>query len=164
MAGDQTNQSQGLTSRREALRKGVVIGGMALWVTPLVQTIGMTGAFAQTTSGAGGSSGGSTGGSTGGTTGGGTTAGGTTPNASTGSSPSEPHFDPNAGEVESSSQTASAPSSGGSQGTLARTGVDAEHVGEVGLAATALGVALTAISRIKESPSEDPNFDAEGYE
>lgn len=37
-------------SRRDALRKGAVAGGVVLWVTPLVQSVGMSPASAQTTS------------------------------------------------------------------------------------------------------------------
>ena len=37
-------------TRREALKRGAVIGGTVLWVTPVVQTLGMSRAFAQTPS------------------------------------------------------------------------------------------------------------------
>ena len=37
-------------TRREALKRGAVIGGTVLWVTPIVQTLGMGRAFAQTPS------------------------------------------------------------------------------------------------------------------
>lgn len=40
-------------SRREALQKGAMVGGTVLWVTPLVQSVGMSPAAAQTTSSAG---------------------------------------------------------------------------------------------------------------
>jgi hypothetical protein len=41
--------SQGI-SRRDLLRKGAVLGGAVVWVTPVVQTLGMGRAFAQTAS------------------------------------------------------------------------------------------------------------------
>jgi len=37
-------------SRREILKRGAVVGGAVLWVTPVVQTLGMGQAFAQTPS------------------------------------------------------------------------------------------------------------------
>ncbi len=41
--------SQGLT-RREMIRKGALLGGTVMWVTPIVQTVGMSRALAQTPS------------------------------------------------------------------------------------------------------------------
>lgn len=41
--------SQGI-SRRDLLRRGVVLGGAVMWTTPVVQTLGMGRAFAQTAS------------------------------------------------------------------------------------------------------------------
>ena len=45
--------SQGIT-RRDLLKKGAVlggvVGGVVVWVTPIVQSVGMDRAFAQTTS------------------------------------------------------------------------------------------------------------------
>ena len=43
------NQGEGI-SRRDLLRKGAVLGGAVVWVTPVVQTLGMGRAFAQTAS------------------------------------------------------------------------------------------------------------------
>ncbi len=37
-------------SRREALKRGAVFGGALVWATPVIQTVGMTPAFAQNTS------------------------------------------------------------------------------------------------------------------
>ena len=53
MGQDADAASTGVTAaggftRREALRRGAIFGGTALWVTPLVQTIGMSEALAQT--------------------------------------------------------------------------------------------------------------------
>ena len=42
-------QGQGIT-RRDLLRKGAVLGGAVVWTTPVVQTLGMGRAFAQTAS------------------------------------------------------------------------------------------------------------------
>lgn len=36
-------------SRREALRRGAIVGGAVVWASPVVQTIGMQKAYAQTT-------------------------------------------------------------------------------------------------------------------
>jgi hypothetical protein len=48
--GDHEIHEEGLT-RREALKRGAVFGGVALaWTTPLVQVVGMSPALAQTTS------------------------------------------------------------------------------------------------------------------
>ncbi len=41
--------SEGIT-RRDLLKKGAVLGGAVVWVTPIVQSVGMGRAFAQTTS------------------------------------------------------------------------------------------------------------------
>lgn len=41
--------SQGIT-RRDLLRRGAVLGGAVVWTTPMVQTLGMGRAFAQTAS------------------------------------------------------------------------------------------------------------------
>lgn len=41
--------SQGIT-RRDLLRRGAVLGGAVMWTTPVVQTLGMGRAFAQTAS------------------------------------------------------------------------------------------------------------------
>lgn len=41
--------SQGIT-RRDLLKKGAVLGGAVVWVTPIVQSVGMGRAFAQVTS------------------------------------------------------------------------------------------------------------------
>ena len=49
--GEET--SQGIT-RRDLLRRGAVLGGAVVWTTPVVQTLGMGRAFAQTTSPTGG--------------------------------------------------------------------------------------------------------------
>lgn len=46
-------QSQGIT-RRDLLRRGAVLGGAVVWTTPVVQTLGMGRAFAQTASPTGG--------------------------------------------------------------------------------------------------------------
>ena len=43
------NKGEGI-SRRDLLRKGAVLGGAVVWVTPVVQTLGMGRAFAQTAS------------------------------------------------------------------------------------------------------------------
>ena len=43
------SESQGVT-RRDLLRRGAVLGGAVVWMTPVVQTIGMSRAFAQTAS------------------------------------------------------------------------------------------------------------------
>ncbi|HVR79022.1 MAG TPA: hypothetical protein VMS99_11615 [Acidimicrobiia bacterium] len=45
--GEET--SQGI-SRRDLLRRGAVLGGAVMWTTPVVQTLGMGRAFAQTAS------------------------------------------------------------------------------------------------------------------
>jgi hypothetical protein len=45
--------SQGIT-RRDLLRRGAVLGGAVVWTTPVVQTLGMGRAFAQTASPEGG--------------------------------------------------------------------------------------------------------------
>ncbi len=45
--GEETNQ--GIT-RRDLLRRGAVLGGAVVWTTPVVQTLGMGRAFAQTAS------------------------------------------------------------------------------------------------------------------
>lgn len=42
-------ESQGIT-RRDLLRRGAVLGGAVVWSTPVVQTLGMGRAFAQTAS------------------------------------------------------------------------------------------------------------------
>lgn len=47
------NIEQGI-SRRELLRRGAVLGGAVVWTTPVVQTLGMGRAFAQTASPEGG--------------------------------------------------------------------------------------------------------------
>ena len=44
------NDSPKQLTRREALKRGAVIGGTVLWVTPVVQTLGMGRAYAQTPS------------------------------------------------------------------------------------------------------------------
>lgn len=46
-------ESQGIT-RRDLLRRGAVLGGAVVWTTPVVQTLGMGRAFAQTASPEGG--------------------------------------------------------------------------------------------------------------
>ncbi|HJQ91899.1 MAG TPA: hypothetical protein VJ950_09340 [Acidimicrobiia bacterium] len=46
--GDQ-GMDQGIT-RRDLLRRGAVLGGAVIWATPVVQTLGMGRAFAQTAS------------------------------------------------------------------------------------------------------------------
>ena len=46
--------SAGGLSRREAIKKGAIVGGTVLWVTPLVQSVGMSPASAQTPSPGGG--------------------------------------------------------------------------------------------------------------
>ena len=43
------NVEQGIT-RRELIRRGAALGGAVVWVTPVVQTMGMGRAFAQTAS------------------------------------------------------------------------------------------------------------------
>lgn len=45
--------NQGVT-RRDLLRRGAVLGGAVVWMTPVVQTLGMGRAFAQTASPVGG--------------------------------------------------------------------------------------------------------------
>ena len=45
--GEET--SQGI-SRRDLLRRGAALGGAVVWMTPVVQTLGMGRAFAQTAS------------------------------------------------------------------------------------------------------------------
>lgn len=47
MAGDEGPAG---ISRREALRRGALVGGAVLWVTPVVQSVGMSPAAGQTTS------------------------------------------------------------------------------------------------------------------
>jgi hypothetical protein len=47
IVGEEVNQ--GLT-RRDLLRRGAVLGGAVIWTTPVVQTLGMGRAFAQTAS------------------------------------------------------------------------------------------------------------------
>ena len=42
--------SESTLSRREFLKRGAVVGGAAVWMTPVVQTVGMSSAFAQATS------------------------------------------------------------------------------------------------------------------
>jgi len=49
--GEEVNQ--GIT-RRDLLRRGAVLGGAVVWTTPVVQTLGMGRAFAQTASPTGG--------------------------------------------------------------------------------------------------------------
>ncbi len=44
-----SSPNQGIT-RRDLLKKGAVLGGAVVWVTPIVQSVGMGRAFAQTTS------------------------------------------------------------------------------------------------------------------
>lgn len=46
MSVSEMDQRPGV-SRREALKRGAVLGGTLLWVAPAVQTIGMSRAFAQ---------------------------------------------------------------------------------------------------------------------
>lgn len=41
-------------SRREALKRGAILGGAVVWATPVVQTVGMSRAFASTPSPVGG--------------------------------------------------------------------------------------------------------------
>ncbi len=43
------NKGEGI-SRRDLLRKGAVLGGAVVWATPVVQTLGMGRAYAQTAS------------------------------------------------------------------------------------------------------------------
>ena len=43
------NQEQGI-SRRDLLKRGAALGGAVVWATPVVQTLGMGRAYAQTTS------------------------------------------------------------------------------------------------------------------
>ena len=50
--GDEVND-QGIT-RRDLLRRGAALGGAVVWTTPVVQTLGMGRAFAQSTSPEGG--------------------------------------------------------------------------------------------------------------
>lgn len=102
--GNEPDQTTEPISRRAALKKGVAIGGAVLWVTPVVQTIGMTSAFAQTTSG-------------------------------------------------------SPPGNPPSKTTLALTGRNTQHAAELGLAATAVGVALTVATRAKRDRSDDEPVD-----
>lgn len=45
--GEELNQG---ISRRDLLRRGAVLGGAVIWTTPVVQTLGMGRAFAQTAS------------------------------------------------------------------------------------------------------------------
>jgi hypothetical protein len=47
------NESQGI-SRRDLLKRGAALGGAVMWATPVVQTLGMGRAFAQTASPVGG--------------------------------------------------------------------------------------------------------------
>lgn len=49
----ETHSENGI-SRRELLKKGAVLGGAVAWATPVVQTLGMGRAFAQTASPTGG--------------------------------------------------------------------------------------------------------------
>ena len=49
MSTDQNNPGEGIT-RREALKQGAKLTGAILWVTPVVQSVGMSPAFAQVTS------------------------------------------------------------------------------------------------------------------
>lgn len=44
---DNTNEASNSISRRELLKRGAIVGGMALWATPVVQTVGMSAAYAQ---------------------------------------------------------------------------------------------------------------------
>ena len=44
-----SNSNQGIT-RRDLLKKGAALGGAVVWVTPIVQSVGMGRAFAQTPS------------------------------------------------------------------------------------------------------------------
>lgn len=44
-----SSPNQGI-SRRDLLKKGAILGGAVVWVTPIVQSVGMGRAFAQTTS------------------------------------------------------------------------------------------------------------------
>lgn len=44
-------QSQSTITRREILKRGVIVGGGVLWITPVVQTLGMGPAFAAPVSG-----------------------------------------------------------------------------------------------------------------
>lgn len=44
------DERPGLVTRRDVLKRGAAIGGTVLWVTPLVQTLGMGRAFAADTS------------------------------------------------------------------------------------------------------------------
>ena len=44
-----SSPNQGI-SRRDLLMKGAILGGAVVWVTPIVQSVGMGRAFAQTTS------------------------------------------------------------------------------------------------------------------
>ena len=44
-----SSPNRGIT-RRDLLKKGAVLGGAVVWVTPIVQSVGMGRAFAQTTS------------------------------------------------------------------------------------------------------------------
>lgn len=50
--GEHVNQ-EGIT-RRDLLRRGAILGGAVVWTTPVVQTLGMGRAFAQSTSPEGG--------------------------------------------------------------------------------------------------------------
>jgi hypothetical protein len=47
------NEAQGIT-RRDLLKRGAALGGAVVWATPVVQTLGMGRAFAQTASPVGG--------------------------------------------------------------------------------------------------------------
>ena len=44
-----SSPNRGIT-RRDLLKKGAILGGAVVWVTPIVQSVGMGRAFAQTTS------------------------------------------------------------------------------------------------------------------
>lgn len=46
-AGDESEVGGGGLTRREAMRRGAIAGGALLWVTPMVQTVGMNRALAQ---------------------------------------------------------------------------------------------------------------------
>ena len=46
---DEFDINEGLT-RREALKKGAIFGGALVWAVPMVQTVGMSAAMAQTAS------------------------------------------------------------------------------------------------------------------
>ena len=53
MGNENIHEEQGIT-RRDLLRRGAVLGGAVMWTTPVVQTLGMGRAFAQTASPTGG--------------------------------------------------------------------------------------------------------------